>query len=115
MWQGRTSCWLRSAAILIIAAAACPIVPTKGADGPSWAPAPWRFLRDGWPNGIGFDCSGCSGAFSVYVRVKIGFCDCSKGVSDDDEIDRVGDVDLVSPYFRPSDQGRDASVAGAMG
>ena len=47
----------------------------------------------------------------VYVRPKIGFCNCSTGVSDDGELERVGDTELVSREFRPlgtgpSDQGR---------
>ena len=87
----------------------------QAADGAQWTPAPWRFLRDGWPNGIGFDCQDCGVPISVYVRVKIGFCDCSKGVSDDDEIDRVGDVDLVAPEIRPSGPGGIAPVAGSSG
>ena len=75
----------------------------------------WPLLRDGWPNGIAFDCETCGGGLSLYVRVKVGFCDCSKGVSDDDEIDRVGDVDLVVSEFEPEGAGHGEQVAGLPG
>ena len=96
-----------------VAAAVCVPVPVLGQE--VWKPAPWPFLRDGWPNGIAFDCTTCGGSLSLFVRVKVGFCDCSRGVSDDDEIDRVGDVDLVIPEFLPEGAGRVEQVAGVRG
>ena len=35
----------------------------------------------------------------LYVRPKIGFCNCDSGVADDDEVDRVADLDLISERF----------------
>ena len=102
-----------AAATLWGATATC--VPVRAQDQGSWKPMPWPFLRDGWPNGIAFDCPTCGGGLSLFVRVKVGFCDCSRGVSDDDEIDRVGDVDLVDPDFRPDGAGRVEQVAGVRG
>ncbi len=37
----------------------------------------------------------------LYVRPKIGFCNCDSGVADDDEVDRVADLDLMSERFAP--------------
>jgi len=31
----------------------------------------------------------------LYLRPKIGFCNCKTGVADDEELDRVSDIDLV--------------------
>jgi hypothetical protein len=31
----------------------------------------------------------------VYLRAKIGFCNCTTGVADDDDVDRMGDIVLV--------------------
>jgi hypothetical protein len=35
------------------------------------------------------------------VRPKAGFCNCDSGVSDDEEVDRVADLDLISERFAP--------------
>src|ERR1700678_2162514 len=37
----------------------------------------------------------------VYVRPKIGFCNCATGVSDDQEMERVADTDLVTANALP--------------
>jgi hypothetical protein len=47
----------------------------------------------------------------VYVRPKIGFCNCERGVADDDEVDRVADLDLISERFVPIAQGKVIRVA----
>ena len=65
-----------------------------------WRELAWPFPRDGWPAGRAFRCGGgaCDGA-ELYVRAKRGFCNCESGVADDDEIDRVADIDLITPRF----------------
>jgi hypothetical protein len=65
-----------------------------------WQEIAWPFRRDGWPTGRAFRCTagGCDGA-ELYVRAKRGFCNCDTGVADDDEVDRVTDIDLISPRF----------------
>ena len=32
---------------------------------------------------------------TLYVRAKIGFCNCTTGVADDAELERIGDLDLL--------------------
>jgi hypothetical protein len=65
-----------------------------------WQEIAWPFPRDGWPAGRAFRCDtgGCDGV-ELYVRAKLGFCNCGRGVADDDEVDRVADLDLISPRF----------------
>ena len=83
----------------------------------AWREIDWPFLRDAWPNGRAFACNAqdCGADVRLYARVKVGFCDCAKGVADDEEIDRVGDADLVSGAFEPLERGAPAEVAGMAG
>ncbi len=69
----------------------------------NWQEIAWPFPRDGWPAGKAFRCgaAACGGEVEVYVRPKIGFCNCDRGVADDDEVDRVADLDLMSEHFAP--------------
>jgi hypothetical protein len=68
---------------------------------PVFAEVDWPFLLDQWGRGRAFRCSAgdCGVAVNVYVRAKIGFCNCATGVSDDAELDRVGDISLISDKF----------------
>jgi putative intracellular protease/amidase len=53
----------------------------------------------------------CGGDTELTVRPKLGFCNCDSGVADDDEVDRVADIDLVSPRFVPREAGHVVRVA----
>jgi hypothetical protein len=70
-------------------------------DAAAWTEAKWPFLLDQWGTGKAFACADCGGKVEVYVRPKIGFCNCTTGVSDDAELERVADTDLVSPKTWP--------------
>jgi hypothetical protein len=87
-----------SAAVLGIRAPANP-----GAMAPLWSEVKWPFLQDQWGIGKAFVCmpADCGVKIDVFVRPKIGFCNCSTGVSDDTELERVADTDLVSAKVRP--------------
>ena len=82
-----------------------------------WREIAWPFPRDGWPAGRAFRCSTavCGGEVELYVRPKIGFCNCDSGVADDDEVDRVADVDLISAHFQPVESGRTIRISGMSG
>ena len=80
-----------------------------------WQEIAWPFPRDAWPAGRAFHCSACGDAVEVYVRPKIGFCNCDSGVADDDEVDRVADLDLMSERFVPLEAGRVVRVADMPG
>src|SRR5262245_10553573 len=76
----------------------------------------WPFPRDGWPAGRAFRCSDAEcGGIEVYIRPKLGFCNCDSGVADDDEVDRVSDVDLISSRFAPLRAGEPIRIAGMSG
>jgi hypothetical protein len=82
-----------------------------------WQEIAWPFPRDGWPAGRAFRCDGasCGAGLEVYVRPKIGFCNCDSGVKDDDEVDRVADLDRISEHFAPLEPGRTVRVAEMSG
>ncbi|OKO77017.1 hypothetical protein AC628_16770 [Bradyrhizobium sp. NAS96.2] len=77
----------------------------------------WPFPRDGWPAGRAFRCGivECGAEVEVYLRPKLGFCNCDSGVADDDEVDRVADVDMISPRFVPLRAGDAVDVADMPG
>jgi hypothetical protein len=83
----------------------------------AWQEIAWPFPRDGWPAGKAFRCgvAACGGEVEVYVRPKIGFCNCDRGVADDDEVDRVADVDLLSAHFAPLAPGDVVGIADMSG
>jgi hypothetical protein len=80
-----------------------------------WREIAWPFPRDGWPMGRAFRCDGACDGAELYVRAKRGFCNCDRGVADDDEVDRVADVDLISPRFSATAPGEDVSIADMRG
>src|SRR3954468_15057852 len=82
-----------------------------------WHEIAWPFPRDGWPAGRAFRCDAalCGGEVELYVRPKIGFCNCDSGVADDDEVDRVADLDLISERFVALEPGEVVQVADMPG
>src|SRR5436309_8857050 len=82
-----------------------------------WREIAWPFPRDGWPAGRAFHCTtqACGEEIELYVRPKIGFCNCDSGVADDDEVDRVADLDLISPRFAADEPGRAIRLADMTG
>jgi hypothetical protein len=82
-----------------------------------WREIAWPFPRDGWPAGRAFRCATelCGDEIEVYVRPKAGFCNCDSGVSDDEEVDRVADLDLMSDRFAPRAPGGVIRIAGMQG
>ena len=86
-------------------------------DSEGWREIAWPFPRDGWPAGRAFRCdtAACGGEVELYVRPKIGFCNCDSGVADDDEVDRVADLDLISERFVPLEAGKVTRIADRKG
>jgi hypothetical protein len=85
--------------------------------GGTWREIAWPFPRDGWPAGRAFRCdaSACGSKVELYVRPKIGFCNCDTGVADDDEVDRVADLDLMSQRFVPREAGQVIQISDMTG
>ena len=98
---------------ILFSLAAYPYVRPGG----GFAETAWPFPRDGWPAGRAFHCSAvsCGNEIDLYIRPKLGFCNCTTGVADDDEVDRVAALDLISDRFVPLEPGRGAAVAGLAG
>jgi hypothetical protein len=63
---------------------------------PAWVEVAWPFPIDPWGRGRAFRCTAadCGSEVNLFLRAKIGFCNCVSAI-DDDEVDRVGDVDLA--------------------
>jgi hypothetical protein len=57
----------------------------------------------------------CGVKVDVFIRPKIGFCNCSTGVSDDNELERVADTDLVSAKVRPLGPGSPVKIGWMRG
>lgn len=107
--------------LIVLAAAVCAVLgagggPDARSDSEAWREIAWPFPRDGWPAGRAFRCAGesCAG-IEVYVRPKAGFCNCDSGVADDDEVDRVADLDLMSERFTPREAGQVIRIADMPG
>lgn len=81
----------------------------------SWSEEKWPFPINQWGNGRAFACAAerCGRELHLYLRAKIGFCRCATGVSDDDEIERVGDLELIGPDYQAQASGHPVS-AGIM-
>src|SRR5437763_10445382 len=83
-----------------------------------WQEIAWPFPRDGWPAGRAFRCASCGeggAGVELYVRPKVGFCNCDTGVADDEEVDRVADLDLISARFAPVEAGRAVRLSDMAG
>jgi hypothetical protein len=86
-------------------------------DRPVWTEAAWPFPIDQWGEGWAYECKAadCGIDVNLYLRPKIGFCNCQTGVADDEELDRVSDVDLVGSERSALGPGRPITVHGMKG
>ncbi len=68
---------------------------------PGWSEIAWPFPMDQWGKGTAFRCKAadCGAEIALYLRPKIGFCNCQTGVSDDAELERVADVSLFDDRY----------------
>jgi hypothetical protein len=78
----------------------------------SWSEEKWPFPIDQWGTGQAFGCTAerCGRDLHLYLRPKIGFCRCATGVSDDDEIEWVGDLELIEPHYKALGSGHPVSA-----
>jgi hypothetical protein len=79
---------------------------------PVWTEAAWPFPIDQWGQGWAYQCKAadCGVEVDLYLRPKIGFCNCQTGVADDEELDRVSDTDLVGGERSALASGRPITV-----
>jgi hypothetical protein len=83
----------------------------------AWSELKWPFPIDQWGTGRAFRCraADCGADMELYLRAKLGFCNCTTGVADDAELDRVGDLELFSQKFDGLRDGRPVSVGWMSG
>jgi len=83
---------------------------------PVWTETAWPFPIDQWGRGKAFRCkpADCGAEVNLYLRAKIGFCNCVTGVSDDAELERMSDFDLVGEGT-PLGAGRQIAVGRMQG
>jgi len=84
---------------------------------PVWTEAQWPFPMDEWGQGKAFTCKAadCGVEANLYIRAKIGFCNCTTGVSDDEELDRLTDFRLMGDRLLAVGAGRPIQVAWMKG
>ena len=91
--------------------------PQRATERPAWTENAWTFATDQWGRGRAFRCpaAACGSEIDLYLRAKLGFCNCTTGVSDDTELDRVGDLELLSSKFDGLRDGRPITVGWMKG
>jgi hypothetical protein len=79
---------------------------------PVWTETQWPFPMDQWGKGKAYQCkpADCGTKINLYLRAKLGSCNCTAGVEDDDELDRMSDLDLVGGNVLPLGEGRPITV-----
>ena len=84
---------------------------------PVWSEVQWPFLMDEWGKGKAFQCKAtdCGTEVKLYLRAKIGFCNCTTGVADDDELERLTDFHLVGDQLSALGAGQPITVAWMKG
>ena len=84
---------------------------------PKFAEARWPFPTDEWGEGKAFRCAAadCGVEVNVYIRAKIGFCNCLTGVSDDAELDRLSDFHLMADKPSVLGPGHEIKIAWMKG
>jgi len=84
---------------------------------PAWTEFQWPFPLDQWGIGRAFICqpAECGTEVVVYVRPKSGFCNCTTGIGNDDELDRVGDRELIASTGVASGMGRAIEIGWMKG
>jgi hypothetical protein len=84
---------------------------------PKFSEIAWPHPTDEWGKGKAFRCEAadCGVEVNVYIRAKIGFCNCSTGVSDDNELDRLSDFNLMGERLSVLGPGHEINIAWMKG
>lgn len=83
----------------------------------TWTEVGWPFAPDEWGKGKAFRCtaSNCGTEINLYIRAKLGFCNCNAGIADDADLDRMGDLHLVGGPTSALGAGRPITVGHMLG
>ena len=92
-------------------------VPAAGGLRPVWTEVQWPFPVDPWGKGKAFRCKAadCGSEVNLFLRAKLGFCNCTTGVADDADLDRMGDLDLIGGEVSALGAGRPITVGAMQG
>ena len=84
---------------------------------PKFSEVQWPYPTDEWGKGKAFRCTAadCGVEVNLFVRAKIGFCNCKTGVSDDTELDRLSDFRLMGDKLSDLGPGRQINIAWMKG
>jgi hypothetical protein len=79
---------------------------------PVWTEGRWPFPIDQWGTGRAYVCKAadCGSDVTLYLRAKLGFCNCTTGVADDEELERVSDLEFAGPQRVTLGNGRPITV-----
>jgi len=90
---------------------------TRIATGPGWVETRWTHPIDPWWPSKAFACdtATCGHALTLLLRAKIGFCNCTTGVADDEELERIGDLALVAAGHAAVSDGHAIAVGRMVG
>jgi hypothetical protein len=79
---------------------------------PVWTEANWPFPMDPWGKGKAFRCKAadCGSEVQLYVRAKLGFCNCVTGIADDTDLEQMGDLAMIGGEVKPLAVGRQIKV-----
>ena len=84
---------------------ALPDRPDRSNDLVAWSEVAWPKCKS----------AGCGGDVHVYLRAKLGFCNCATGVANDDDLDRMSDFDLVGGEVAPLASGQPVKIGNMNG
>jgi hypothetical protein len=84
---------------------------------PAWSEVTWPFPIDQWGSGRAFACKAadCGSEVKLYLRAKLGSCNCTTGVADDADLDRMSDFNLVGGKVSPLGAGRPIAIGWMKG
>jgi hypothetical protein len=84
---------------------------------PVWTEVKWPFPIDQWGTGRAFACKAadCGSEVRLYLRAKLGSCNCTTGIAEDADLDRMSDFDLVGGGASPLGAGRPITVGSMKG
>ena len=104
-------------AVALLPTASLPLGQPAPTGKPVWTEVAWPFLADEWGKGKAFWCKAahCGTEVHLYIRAKIGFCNCTTGVADDDELERLSDFPLMGEGIANLGDGRPIAVAWMKG
>jgi hypothetical protein len=84
---------------------------------PVWREVAWPFPMDEWGRGKAYRCpaANCGTEVNVYLRAKIGFCNCTGGIADDEELERLSDFHLIGGPVTAIETGQPIAVGWMRG